>query len=164
MPVDLGEIGADFYAWTGHKALGPTGVGVLHARAELLERMPPFLSGGDMILTVEEQRSTWNELPWKFEAGTSMIAQVIGLGAAIDYLDALGMANVRAHEQALTAHALERAARRSTASRVFGPRSRRRARRRDLVRASTASTPTTSASCSTATTSACAPATTARSR
>ena len=99
MPVDLAAIGADFYAWTGHKALGPTGVGVLHARAELLEAMPPFLAGGDMILTVEAQRSTWNELPWKFEAGTSMIAQAIGLGAAIDYLGALGMANVRAHEQ-----------------------------------------------------------------
>jgi len=122
MPVDLGEIGADFYAWTGHKALGPTGVGVLHARAELLERMPPFLSGGDMILTVEEQRATWNELPWKFEAGTSMIAQVIGLGAAVDYLRSLGMGNVRAHEQALTAYALEllRAADGVT---VFGSRS-----------------------------------------
>ena len=107
MPVDVGAIGADFYGWTGHKALGPTGVGVLHARTELLEEMPPFLAGGDMILSVEEQRSTWNELPWKFEAGTSMIAQVVGLGTAIDYLDALGMANVRAHERALTAHALE---------------------------------------------------------
>jgi cysteine desulfurase/selenocysteine lyase len=109
IPVDLAALGSDFYAWTGHKALGPTGVGVLHARAEVLERMPPFLSGGDMILTVEPQRSTWNELPWKFEAGTSMIAQAIGLGAAIDYLDALGMANVRAHEQALTARARSRA-------------------------------------------------------
>jgi len=120
LPVDLGAIGADFYAWTGHKALGPTGVGVLHARAELLEQMPPFLAGGDMILTVEAQRSTWNELPWKFEAGTSMIAQAIGLGAAIDYLGALGMANVRAHEQALTAHALERL-RAIDGLTVFGP-------------------------------------------
>ena len=108
MPVDLAAIDADFYGWTGHKALGPTGVGVLHARAEILERMPPFLAGGDTIATVEAQRSTWNELPWKFEAGTSMIAQVIGLGAAIDYLDALGMTTVRAHERALTAYALER--------------------------------------------------------
>jgi len=108
MPVDVAAIDADFYAWTGHKALGPTGVGVLHARAELLEQMPPFLSGGDMIATVEAQHSTWNALPWKFEAGTSMIAQAIGLGAAIDYLDVLGMANVRAHEHALTAYALER--------------------------------------------------------
>jgi cysteine desulfurase/selenocysteine lyase len=108
LELDLAAIDADFYGWTGHKALGPTGVGVLHARAELLEQMPPFLSGGDMIATVSAQRSTWNALPWKFEAGTSMIAEVVGLGAAIDYLDALGMANVRAHEHALTAYALER--------------------------------------------------------
>jgi len=108
MPVDAGALGADFYAWTGHKALGPTGVGVLHARAELLEEMPPFLAGGDMILSVQEQHSTWNELPWKFEAGTSMIAQAIGLGAAVDYLEGLGMESVRAHERALTAYALER--------------------------------------------------------
>ena len=120
LEVDLQAIGADFYAWTGHKALGPTGVGVLHARRELLEAMPPFLSGGDMIATVEPQRSSWNELPWKFEAGTSMIAQVIGLGAAIDYLGSLHMANVRAHEQALTAYALERMAAIGGA-RVFGP-------------------------------------------
>jgi len=120
LEVDLQAIDADFYGWTGHKALGPTGVGVLHARAELLERMPPFLAGGDMIATVEAQHSTWNELPWKFEAGTSMIAQVIGLGAAIDYLDALGMARVRAHEQALTAYALERLAA-LEGVRVFGP-------------------------------------------
>ena len=111
-----------FYAWTGHKALGPTGVGVLHARAELLEQMPPFLAGGDMIATVEAQQSTWNELPWKFEAGTSMIAQAIGLGAAIDYLDALGMARVRAHEHALTAYALERLRGLAGVS-VFGPQS-----------------------------------------
>jgi cysteine desulfurase/selenocysteine lyase len=120
MEVDLQAIGADFYAWTGHKALGPTGVGLLHARAELLEQMPPFLAGGDMIATVEAQSSTWNALPWKFEAGTSMIAQAIGLGAAIDYLSALGMANVRAHEQALTAAALERLAAMPGVS-VFGP-------------------------------------------
>jgi len=120
MPVDLAAIDADFYGWTGHKALGPTGVGVLHARLELLERMPPFLAGGDMIATVEAQRSTWNELPWKFEAGTSMIAQAIGLGAAVDYLDALGMATLRAHEHALTAYALERLAE-LPGVRVFGP-------------------------------------------
>ena len=120
LEVDLEAIGADFYGWTGHKALGPTGVGVLHARAELLERMPPFIAGGDMIATVEEQHSTWNELPWKFEAGTSMIAQAIGLGAAVDYLDALGMATLRAHEHALTAYALERLAE-LPGVRVFGP-------------------------------------------
>ena len=122
LPVDLAAIGADFYGWTGHKALGPTGVGVLHARAELLERMPPFLAGGDMIASVEPQRSTWNELPWKFEAGTSMIAQAIGLGAAIDYLDGIGMAAVRAHERALTALALERLDAIDGVT-VYGPRS-----------------------------------------
>jgi cysteine desulfurase/selenocysteine lyase len=120
LPVDLAAIDADFYAWTGHKALGPTGVGVLHARAELLEQMPPFMAGGDMIATVEAQHSTWNELPWKFEAGTSMIAQAVGLGAAIDYLDGLGMATVRAHEHALTAYALERLGGLADVT-VFGP-------------------------------------------
>ncbi len=106
MPVDVGEIGADFYAWTGHKALGPTGVGVLHANATLLDQMPPFLSGGDMIASVGRERATWNELPWKFEAGTSMIAEVIGLGAAVDYLSDIGMERVREHERALVAQTL----------------------------------------------------------
>jgi cysteine desulfurase/selenocysteine lyase len=106
LPVDVGAIGADFYAWTGHKALGPTGVGVLHGREEVLEAMRPFLGGGDMIASVDFQTSTWNELPWKFEAGTSMIAEAIGLGAAIDYLQGLGMERVRAHERALSEYAL----------------------------------------------------------
>jgi cysteine desulfurase/selenocysteine lyase len=110
LPVDVGAIGADFYAWTGHKALGPTGIGVLHGRREVLEAMPPFLGGGDMIRTVDWQESTWNDLPWKFEAGTSMIAEGVGLGAAVDYLSALGMENVRAHEQSLVTYALERLA------------------------------------------------------
>jgi cysteine desulfurase/selenocysteine lyase len=109
-PVDVRAIGADFYAWTGHKALGPTGIGVLHGRRELLERMRPFIAGGHMIKTVELERSTWNDLPWKFEAGTSMIAEAAGLGAAVDYLSGLGMANVRAHERDLTGYALERLA------------------------------------------------------
>jgi cysteine desulfurase / selenocysteine lyase len=108
IPVDVGTLGPDFYAWTGHKALGPTGIGVLHGRLELLEEMRPFLTGGDMIKTVEFDRSTWNELPWKFEAGTSMIAEAIGLGVAVDYLGRLGMDGVRAHEHALTTLALER--------------------------------------------------------
>ena len=125
--------------------------------------MPPFLAGGDMIATVEPQHSTWNELPWKFEAGTSMIAQAIGLGAAIDYLDALGMDAVRAHERALTALALERLARARRRHRLRAAE-RRRSRRRRLLRPRPASTPTTSASCSAARTSACARATTARSR
>jgi cysteine desulfurase/selenocysteine lyase len=108
MPVDVRRIGADFYGWTGHKALGPTGIGVLHGRRELLEAMRPFLGGGDMIRSVDFQRSTWNDLPWKFEAGTSMIAEAVGLGAAIDYLSELGMDRVRAHERELTRYALER--------------------------------------------------------
>ena len=108
LPVDVGAIGADFYVWTGHKAVGPTGIGVLHGRREILEAMRPFLGGGDMIRTVEWKHSTWNELPWKFEAGTSMIAEGVGLGAAVDYLGGLGMENVRAHERELTRYALER--------------------------------------------------------
>jgi cysteine desulfurase / selenocysteine lyase len=103
MPVDVRAIGADFYAWTGHKALGPTGVGVLHGRRELLERMEPFLTGGDMIASVEDQYATWNELPAKFEAGTPMVAEAVGLGAAVDYLAGVGMERVRAHERELTA-------------------------------------------------------------
>jgi cysteine desulfurase / selenocysteine lyase len=108
IPVDIAAIGCDFYGWTGHKALGPTGIGVLHARRELLESMPPFLGGGSMISTVSEQESTWNAVPWKFEAGTPPIAEAAGLHAAIDYLAVLGMDNVRAHEAELTAYALER--------------------------------------------------------
>ncbi|MEA2271947.1 MAG: cysteine desulfurase / selenocysteine lyase [Solirubrobacteraceae bacterium] len=108
LPVDLGAIDADFYAWTGHKALGPTGIGILHGRAELLDAMPPFIAGGHMIKAVGADSSTWNDLPWKFEAGTSNIAEAVGLGAAVDYLDALGMETVRAHELALTRYALER--------------------------------------------------------
>jgi len=107
MPVDVREIDADFYAWTGHKALGPTGIGVLHGRAELLEAMPPFLTGGDMIASVELQRATWNELPFKFEAGTPAVAEAVALAAAVDYLQALGMERVRAHERALTSALLE---------------------------------------------------------
>jgi cysteine desulfurase/selenocysteine lyase len=108
MPVNVSEIGADFYAWTGHKALGPTGIGILHGRRELLEAMPPFIGGGHMISMVGEQESTWSELPWKYEAGTSNIAEAVGLGAAVDYLSAIGMETVRAHEAELTAYALER--------------------------------------------------------
>jgi len=106
MPVDVGELDADFYVWTGHKVLGPTGIGILHGRTALLKDMRPFLSGGDMISHVDLQRSTWNDLPWKFEAGTSMIAEAVGLGAAVDYLSTLGMDRVRDHEHTLTQHAL----------------------------------------------------------
>jgi cysteine desulfurase / selenocysteine lyase len=110
LPVDVGAIDADFYAWTGHKAVGPTGIGVLHGRRELLEQMRPFIAGGHMIKVVNFDSSTWNDLPWKFEAGTSQIAEAVGLGVAIDYLDGLGMENVREHERALTAYALGRLA------------------------------------------------------
>jgi cysteine desulfurase / selenocysteine lyase len=120
MPVNVRELGADFYVWTGHKALGPTGIGVLHGRRELLQQMRPFLGGGDMISQVEFDTSTWNELPWKFEAGTSPIAEGVGLGAAIDYLSGVGMDAVRSHERDLTAYALERLPE-IEGIRVFGP-------------------------------------------
>jgi cysteine desulfurase/selenocysteine lyase len=107
LPLDLSEIDADFYAWTGHKALGPT-IGLLHGRRELLESMPPFLGGGHMISRVEPERSTWNELPYKFEAGTSAATEAVGLGAAVDYLGAVGMDAVRRHERDLVSYALER--------------------------------------------------------
>jgi cysteine desulfurase/selenocysteine lyase len=94
MPVDVKALGCDFFAASGHKMLGPTGIGFLWARREILAQMPPFMTGGDMIATVTEDHSTWNELPWKFEAGTPAIAEGIGLGAAVDYLSALGMDNV----------------------------------------------------------------------
>jgi cysteine desulfurase / selenocysteine lyase len=120
MPVNLRELDVDFYAWTGHKALGPTGVGVLHGRRELLEAMPPFLGGGDMISTVSFEGSSWNELPFKFEAGTSPVAQGVGLGAAIDYLAEIGMERIRAHEKDLTAYTLGRLAE-VDGLRSFGP-------------------------------------------
>ncbi|MDP9444216.1 MAG: cysteine desulfurase [Actinomycetota bacterium] len=108
LPVDLASLGADFVAFTGHKMLGPTGIGVLWGRRELLEELPPFLGGGEMIQTVSMERSTYAGLPHKFEAGTPPIAQAVGLGAAVDYLSGVGMDAVAAHEQAITAYALER--------------------------------------------------------
>jgi cysteine desulfurase/selenocysteine lyase len=107
MPTDLAALGADFYGFTGHKMLGPTGIGCLWARTELLEAMPPFLGGGEMIRDVRLDGFSTNDVPWKFEAGTPPIAEAIGLAAAIDYLNALGMDEVRAHERRLTAYALE---------------------------------------------------------
>ncbi len=106
IPVDLQAIDADFYAWTGHKAYGPTGIGVLHGRRDLLEEMPPFIGGGHMIRTVAANESTWTDLPWKFEAGTSQIAEAIGLGAAVDWIGALGIERIREHEAGLVADAL----------------------------------------------------------
>ncbi len=121
LPVDLGAIGADFYAWTGHKAYGPTGIGVLHGRRELLEQMPPFIGGGHMIRTVAANESTWTDLPWKFEAGTSQIAEAIGLGAAVDWIRALDIGRIRAHEESLVATALERLASEVPGLEVQGP-------------------------------------------
>jgi len=108
LPVDVQAIGCDFYAFSAHKMLGPTGVGVLYARQELLEEMEPFLGGGEMIRKVTFEGATWNDLPWKFEAGTPNIADVIAFGAAIDYLNGLGMDNVREHEIEITEYALSR--------------------------------------------------------
>ncbi len=110
IPLDLRELDADFYAWTGHKLYGPTGIGVLHGRRELLEAMPPFMGGGHMIRTVGETESTWTDLPWKFEGGTSQIAEAIGLGAAVDWVTGIGLERIRAHERALMADALPRLA------------------------------------------------------
>jgi cysteine desulfurase/selenocysteine lyase len=108
LPVDVGAIGADFYAWTAHKAYGPTGLGILHGRREVLEAMPPFLGGGDMISSVDFHESRFNELPWKFEAGTSPIAEAVGMGAAVDFLQEVGMEQVRTHELDLVGYALNR--------------------------------------------------------
>ena len=105
--VDVRDLGCDFYAFSGHKMLGPTGAGILYGRRELLEAMDPFLAGGDMIKTVRVEGTTYHDLPWKFEAGTQAIAEVIGLGAAVDYLDGLGMDNVLAHEREVTDYAYE---------------------------------------------------------
>jgi cysteine desulfurase / selenocysteine lyase len=106
--VDLRAIAADFYCWTGHKAYGPTGIGVLHGRRELLEEMPPFIGGGHMIRTVAANESTWTDLPHKFEAGTSQIAEAIGLGVAVDWIEAISIERIRGHEESLLAEAVAR--------------------------------------------------------
>ena len=110
MRVDVKSLGCDFFAFSGHKMLGPTGIGVLWVRKSLLQAMRPFHGGGDMIREVHKHESTWNDLPYKFEAGTPNIADVVGLGAAVDYLEGVGMDNVRRHERELTAYALNRMA------------------------------------------------------
>jgi cysteine desulfurase / selenocysteine lyase len=108
LPVDVAALGADFYAWTAHKAYGPTGIGVLHGRRELLEAMPPFLGGGHMIAKVEKQHSRYAEPPVRFEAGTSPIAEAVGFGAAVDYLGRFGMDAVWEHSRELVGYAIER--------------------------------------------------------
>ena len=121
MAVDVQDIGADFYVFSGHKVLGPTGSGALWARSELLEAMPPFMSGGEMISSVHLRHSTFNDIPYKFEAGTPDVAAAIGLGAAIDYIESIGMDRVAAHEEALTAYALEQLRREVPGIRIHGP-------------------------------------------
>jgi cysteine desulfurase/selenocysteine lyase len=122
LPTDLGELGCDFLAFSAHKMVGPTGIGVLWGRAELLEAMPPFLGGGGMIRDVRRDGFSPNVLPWKFEAGTPPIAEAVGLAAAVDYLEQLGMDQVRAHEVSLVSYALETLERRfGDDLRVFGP-------------------------------------------
>ena len=121
LPVDVQALDADFYVFSGHKMLGPTGSGGLWARRELLEAMPPFLGGGEMIREVHLRRSEWNEVPWKFEAGTPDIAAAIGLGAAAEYLMALGMDRAREHERELVAYALEVLPREVPGIILYGP-------------------------------------------
>ncbi len=110
LPVDVQALDCDFFVFSSHKMLGPTAIGVMYGRRALLEEMPPAYGGGDMIKRVTLEESQWNDLPWKFEAGTPAIAEAIGLGAAVDYLTAVGMENIHQHEVAITAYALERLA------------------------------------------------------
>ncbi|MEM7008361.1 MAG: cysteine desulfurase [Thermodesulfobacteriota bacterium] len=107
LPIDVKELGCDFLVASGHKMLGPTGIGFIYGREDLLETMEPFMYGGDMIEKVTCDKSTWNELPWKFEAGTPNIAGGIGLGAAVDYLEQVGLSNIIKHEEELLTYALE---------------------------------------------------------
>ncbi len=120
-PVDVGALGADFYAFSGHKLMGPTGIGALWGRRELLEAMPPWMGGGEMISVVERDHSTWAPLPHTFEAGTPNIGGAIGMAAALDFLEEAGPAAVLAHEQALVGYALERLGE-IDGIRLFGPR------------------------------------------
>jgi cysteine desulfurase/selenocysteine lyase len=121
VPVDVQALGADFYVFSGHKMLAPTGSGALWARRELLEAMPPFMAGGEMIREVHLRRSEWNEVPWKFEAGTPDIAAAIGLGAAAEYLMELGMGRVREHERELLEYALDVLPRELPSLQLYGP-------------------------------------------
>jgi cysteine desulfurase/selenocysteine lyase len=121
MPTDVQTLDCDFLAFSSHKMLGPTGIGALWARREILTDMPPFMTGGDMIKKVTLEGCEWNELPWKFEAGTPAIAEAIGLGYAVDYLSQLGMANVRQHEIDLVTYALEKLSQ-VEGIRLYGPK------------------------------------------
>ncbi|MCA9888901.1 MAG: cysteine desulfurase [Anaerolineae bacterium] len=120
LPLDVQAIDADFLVFSSHKMVGPTGIGVLYGKRDILEKMPPWMGGGDMIATVTLEGSTWNDLPYKFEAGTPSIAEAIGFGAAIDYLSAIGMDKIHAQEQQMTAYLLERLSEVPGVT-VFGP-------------------------------------------
>lgn len=120
MTFDVNELDADFLAYSSHKMCGPTGAGVLYGREDLLEEMPPFHGGGEMIREVWIDRATWNEIPWKFEAGTMNIAQAVGMGAAIEYLEGIGMEAIHEHENELTAYALQRLV--ELGATIYGPR------------------------------------------
>ncbi|MCI0771219.1 MAG: cysteine desulfurase [Chloroflexi bacterium] len=122
MPVDVADIDCDFLAFSGHKMLGPTGIGVLYVKPDVLERMEPFLRGGEMVLEVSYEDASWNSLPWRFEAGTPNIAGAIGLGVAVDYLNGLGMENVRDHDVQLTKYALDAFKELEEELEIFGPK------------------------------------------
>lgn len=122
MPVDVADIDCDFLAFSGHKMLGPTGIGVLYVKPDVLERMEPFLRGGEMVLEVSYEDASWNSLPWRFEAGTPNIAGAIGLGVAVDYLNGLGMENVRDHDVQLTRYALDAFKELEEELEIFGPK------------------------------------------
>jgi cysteine desulfurase/selenocysteine lyase len=122
MPVDVNDIDCDFLAFSSHKMLGPTGIGVLYVKRDVLEHMEPFLTGGEMVLEVTYENATWNDLPMRFEAGTPNIADAIALGTAIDYLQGLGMENVRQHEMQLTGYALNAFKELEEELDVFGPK------------------------------------------
>ncbi|ERH03335.1 MAG: cysteine desulfurase, SufSfamily [Halorubrum sp. J07HR59] len=119
-PVDVDELGADFLAFSGHKMLGPTGIGVLYGREEILQEMDPYLYGGEMIRRVSFEDSTWEDLPWKYEAGTPVIAQGIALESAIDYLEDIGMDRIRAHEELITEYAHDRLSEMDSVE-IYGP-------------------------------------------
>ena len=122
LPTDVASLDVDFFGCTSHKMLGPTGIGALWARPELLAAMPPFLGGGEMIRDVRLDGFTPNDVPWKFEAGTPPIAEAVGLNAAVEYLTALGMPNVRAHERSLTEYAMAALSERHPDLVIYGPR------------------------------------------
>jgi len=125
LPLDMQELGADFVAFTGHKMLGPTGIGALWARRELLEAMPPFIGGGEMIREVKLSGSTWNDVPWKFEAGTMPIAEAVGLGAAVEWLERVGMDAIWEHDREVAAYAHARLSA-TPGVRILGPAPTRR--------------------------------------